>query len=99
MRMMLKVTFPTEIANRAFKDGSFRKIMEATMARLKPEATYFIADKGCRCAMLFFDMRDASDIPAIAEPLFMGFNAAVELVPAMNGDDLEKGLATATQAV
>jgi hypothetical protein len=99
MRMMLKVTFPTEAANRAFNDGSFQKIMEDTMTRLKPEATYFVADKGCRCAMLFFDMRDASDIPAIAEPLFMSFNAAVELVPVMNGDDLKKGLAVVTQAV
>ena len=92
MRMMLKVTFPTDVGNRVIKDGSFPKLMEATMAKLKPEASYFIADKGRRCAMLFFDMKDASDIPSIAEPLFMGLNAEVELVPAMNADDLQKGL-------
>jgi len=45
--------------------------------------------------MLFFDMRDASDIPAIVEPLFMGLNALVEILPVMNGDDLKKGLAAA----
>jgi hypothetical protein len=95
MRMMLKVTFPTEVGNRVIKDGSFPKIMEATITKIKPEASYFLADKGCRCAMLFFDMRHASDIPAIVEPLFMGLNALVEILPVMNGDDLKKGLAAA----
>ncbi|HKH28632.1 MAG TPA: hypothetical protein VKA61_09890 [Sphingomicrobium sp.] len=42
--------------------------------------------------MVFFDMRDASDIPAIAEPLFVGLHAEIELLPVMNIDDLQKGL-------
>jgi hypothetical protein len=92
MRMMLKVTFPTEIANRAMQDGSFSKIMQETMGRLNPEAAYFVADKGCRCAMIFFDMRDVSDIPVIAEPLFVGLHTEIECQPVMNADDLQKGL-------
>jgi hypothetical protein len=63
MRMLLKATIPTELGNRAIKDGSFAKVMEATMANLKPEAAYFVAERGRRCALFFFDMRDASDIP------------------------------------
>jgi len=92
MRMMLKATFPTEIGNRVLQDGSFSTIMEETMSRLKPEAAYFVADRGRRCAMVFFDMQDASDIPAIAEPLFVGLHAEIELLPVMNIDDLRKGL-------
>ena len=92
MRMMLKVTFPTEVGNRALQDGSFSRTMEETMGRLKPEAAYFVADRGRRCAMLFFDMRESSDIPVIAEPLFVGMNAEIELLPVMNIDDLQKGL-------
>ena len=92
MRMLLKVTIPTELGNRAIKDGSFAKVMEATMAKLKPEAAYFVAERGRRCALFFFDMRDASDIPGIAEPLFVGLHAEIELVPVMNADDLKKGL-------
>jgi hypothetical protein len=99
MRMMLKITLPTEIANRAMKDGSFQIIMEDTMKRIKPEAAYFVADKGCRCAMLFFDMEKPSDIPAICEPLFMKTNAIIEIQPAMNADDLKNGLLAAMQAV
>lgn len=92
MRMLLKATIPTELGNRAIKDGSFAKVMEATMAKLKPEAAYFVAERGRRCALFFFDMRDASDIPGIAEPLFVGLHAEIELVPVMNADDLKKGL-------
>jgi hypothetical protein len=35
---------------------------------------------------------NASGIPPFAEPFFRELNANVELAPAMNGDDLQKGL-------
>jgi hypothetical protein len=44
-------------------------------------------------------MKDSSDIPAIAEPLFMGLNAEIEMLPVMNQDDLQKGLTAAMQAM
>ena len=49
MRMMLKVTFPTEVGNRVLQDGSFSRIMEETRSRLTPEAAYFVADTGAPC--------------------------------------------------
>jgi hypothetical protein len=48
--------------------------------------------------MFFFDMQDASEIPPIAEPWFLGFNAEVELLPVMNADDLKLGINAAAQA-
>jgi hypothetical protein len=92
MRMLLKATIPTELGNRAIKDGSFAKVMEAMMTKLKPEAAYFVAERGRRCAMIFFDMQDSSDIPIIAEPLFAQLHAEIELLPVMNAADLQKGL-------
>jgi hypothetical protein len=93
MRMMLKILIPTEAGNDAFKDGSLGKVLETTMSKLKPEAAYFVAHDGLRSAMMFFDMKDAADIPAIVEPLFLGLNEEVELLPVMNADDLKRGLA------
>jgi hypothetical protein len=90
--MMLRATFQTEATNKAFKDGSVPKILEATMAKLKPEAAYFAPHNGKRCAMLFFDMKDPSDIPSICEPLFSALNAEIELHPVMNAEDLQRGL-------
>ncbi len=47
---------------------------------------------GAGTAYMVFDLPDTSDIPPFAEPLFRGLDAEVELAPAMNGDDLQKGL-------
>ena len=69
------------------------------MNKLKPEAAYFVAEYGLRSAIMFFDMKDASEIPGIAEPLFAGLNARVQLVPVMNADDLKRGLDIARQAM
>jgi hypothetical protein len=96
MRMMLKVIVPTDVGNRAMKDGTLQRVLNATLTKLNPEAAYFLANEGCRCAMLFFEMHHASDIPAIAEPLFSELDAEIEMVPAMNAEDLEKGLSALT---
>ena len=92
MRMMLKVTIPVEAGNAAVKNGSLPKIMADALERLKPEAAYFMAENGCRTAIMVLDVADPSDIPSIAEPFFTGFNAGVTLHPVMNADDLKKGL-------
>jgi hypothetical protein len=65
--MMLKIVIPTETGNQAIKNGSLRRVFEATMSKLKPEAAYFVAEHGLRSAMMFFDMKDASEIPVIVE--------------------------------
>ena len=97
MRMMLKVTIPVEAGNKAVKDGSLARAMQSTAERLKPEASYFLADEGSRSALFFFNMQDVSQIPGIVEPLFMSLNASVVLSPVMNGDDLQKGLTEAAK--
>ena len=51
---------------------------------------YFTDDKGQRTAFLFLDMQDASQIPAIAEPWFLSFNASIEIHPVMVPEDLSR---------
>ena len=92
MRTMLKITVPVEAGNKAIQEGSLQKTMTEAAERLRPEAAYFFADKGIRTALYIIDMKDPSDIPVIAEPFFIGFNAAVEFTPVMNADDLKKAL-------
>jgi len=53
---------------------------------------HFTTFDGKRTAYIVFDLPDASDIPPFAEPFFTELNAEVEIAPAMNGDDLQKGL-------
>ena len=93
MRTLIKFTIPVEAGNAGISDGTLPKVIGEVVDRLKPEAAYFFPDRGLRSGIMVFDMKDASDIPSVVEPLFRGLNASVEIMPAMNADDLKKGLA------
>lgn len=89
MRMLLRVSIPVETGNAAAKAGTLGSTVEKILADLKPEASYFFADdSGNRSASIVFDMKDTSQIPAIAEPWFLAFSAKVSFRPVMNPQDL-----------
>src|SRR5882762_9232367 len=90
MRFLMKVSMPVEAANAVIRNGSLAKTMQSILADLKPEAAYFCDDDGMRTGFLVFDMQDVSQIPAVAEPWFLAFNAAVEIHPVMTPADLAK---------
>jgi hypothetical protein len=92
MRMMLRFTLPVERGNAAISDGMIAKTVETIMSQLKPEAAYFGPTDGKRGGMVFFDLAEPSQIVEVIEPLFLNLNAATELVPVMNSEDLRKGL-------
>ncbi len=92
MRMMLRWTVPVERGNETIKDGSLARTLESLLDELKPEAAYFWPENGERGGMMVFDMADPSQIPQIAEPLFLNVDAAVDFAPVMNADDLKKAL-------
>ena len=94
MRMMLRWTVPVERGNETIRDGTLTRTLETLMKELAPEAAYFFAENGERAGMMVFDMTDPSQIPVIAEPLFLNLDADVEFVPVMNADDLRKALET-----
>jgi hypothetical protein len=90
MRCLLKVLIPVETGNAAISDGSLPKTIDSILSDLKPEAAYFTDEHGQRSCFIFFDLKDPSQIPAVAEPWFLAFDAHVEIHPAMNVDDLKK---------
>lgn len=92
MRTLLTVKTDVSASNKAVMDGSLAKLIQSTMERIKPEAAYFCTQDGNRGCFMVFDLKDPSDIPVIAEPLFQGLNAKLEFSPVMNIEDLQKGL-------
>jgi hypothetical protein len=92
MRMFLKVQMEVEAANRAIKDGSLPRIVQAFTEAAKPEGVWFTALDGKRTMIAVFDLASAAQIPPLAEPFFTGLNATFELSPAMDAADLQTGL-------
>ena len=90
MRMLLKVSIPVEEGNAAIKNGTLGATIGSILEDAKPEAAYFTEDNGARTAFIVVDVASESDIPRLAEPWFLAFNASVELHPCMIGADLEK---------
>jgi len=90
MRFMMKAVMDTDTFNELARQGEASAMLESILAEQKPEAVYFVAEYGQRTAILFVNFDDPSDLARMAEPWFVGFNASVEIQPAMTAEDLAK---------
>ena len=99
MRFLLKVNIPVEAGNAAAKVGKLGTTIQSILEDLKPEAVYFTESNGQRCGFIFLEMQDASQIPAIAEPWLLAFNASIEIHPVMLPEDLAKASGSIEKAV
>ncbi len=88
MRVLLDVEFPVEPFNAAVRDGSAGAKMQKILAAIKPEAAYFTARNGKRGGTMVVNLNDPSEIPGLAEPFFLTFNASVTILPCMTPEDL-----------
>ncbi len=88
MRMLMHVEIPAEPFNAAVRDGSAGQKIQKMLAEIKPEAAYFSEYDGCRGCTLVVNVNDSSEIPRLAEPFFLTFNAKVRFRVAMTPEDL-----------
>jgi hypothetical protein len=98
MRTLMRVKIPTKAGNEAIKNGSLPEIIGKALAGLNAEAAYFTSEDGMRTALIFFDMKESSDIPSAAEPFFMALDAQISFEPVMTADDMRAGIAKAMEA-
>lgn len=90
MRFLLKIKIPTVAGDRAVADHHFGPKMHTVLKDIGAEAAYFTTVDGHRGGYIVVNMNDASQLPGIAEPFFLWFNATVEAFPVMLPEDLEK---------
>jgi hypothetical protein len=88
MRMLMHLEFPLEPFNSAVRDGSVGQKIQKILEAVKPEAAYFCEHNGHRGGTLVVNINQPSEIPALAEPFFLTFNAHVEFRVAMTPQDL-----------
>jgi hypothetical protein len=88
MRMLMQITCPVEPFNTLIRKGTGGKILTKILDSIKPEAAYFSEQDGHRGAILVVNVDHPSQIPSLAEPWFLNFNADVKFRIAMTPDDL-----------
>jgi len=88
MKIMIRIEMPIEPFNSMVRDGTAGPALARILETLKPEAAYFHAPNGCRGATLIVNLDDPSEIPSVAEPFFLKFNARVNWDIAMSPQDL-----------
>jgi hypothetical protein len=88
MRMLLEVEFPVEPFNSMVRDGTVGQKLQEILGEIKPEAAYFTERDGHRGGILVVDLADPSQVPQLAEPFFLVFNALVKFRVCMTPDDL-----------
>jgi hypothetical protein len=92
MRFLVRASVPVADGNKMVKDPKFLKNIEEYISKTKAEASYFFESDGLRTLAFIVDMQSSDDLPYIAEPLFQGFNAKVEVHPVMTLADLKKAI-------
>jgi hypothetical protein len=95
---MITCRIPVEKGNELAKAGSLGSTIESIMEDLKPEAVYFTDIEGARGGYIVVNMDDASQIPAMAEPLLLGLGATIQVHPVMTPEDLAKATPAIDQA-
>ncbi|HET6348220.1 MAG TPA: panthothenate synthetase [Candidatus Krumholzibacteria bacterium] len=90
MRFVVHVSLPTDKFNKAIYDGTIGEKMGRVLEEMKPEAAFFTAKDGKRGGYFVVNINDPSEMPRIAEPFFLMFDGAVEFLPAMTPQELQK---------
>ncbi len=90
MRFIITCRIPVERGNALVKAGTLGSTIQSIMEEMKPEAAYFTDIDGARGGYIVVNMDDASQVPALAEPLFLGLGATIHVQLVMTPEDLGK---------
>jgi hypothetical protein len=90
MRFMIEMRIPEDRGNELLRDPQFGQKMQDLLKDLKAEAAYFSVMSGQRGGYIIVNMNDASEIPAMGEPLFLWLHADITVKPLMKPEDLQK---------
>jgi hypothetical protein len=76
------------VANITGTDGQLRR--NTHLSELKPETAYFTEENGSRGGVFVINVTEPSQIPFLAEPFFLKFNADCRFRVAITAEELAK---------
>jgi hypothetical protein len=91
MKMLLTVESPHEPFNTLVRTGKAGELIARILESIKPQAAYFTEQDGKRGGIFVIDVQESADVPALAEPFFLNFQADCKFRILMSPDDLQKG--------
>lgn len=89
MRMLVKIEIPNAKFNSLVREGKAGEVISKILETTQPETIYFTEEHGKRGAIMTLDVANSSQIPIIAEPWFLNFDAKCEFRIAMTPQELE----------
>jgi hypothetical protein len=86
---MVTFSIQPEKGDALIEDGSMGEILQSILEEIEPEAVYFTTMEGTRGEIVVIDVDEASRIPAMTEPLFLGLGATMQMMqPVLTPEDL-----------
>jgi hypothetical protein len=90
MKFFVQAVCPNQPFGAYVKDGTAGQKIQDVLAAVKPEIVYFAEIGGKRVTLMIVEISDVSQLPSIAEPFFLTFDASVEFHPVMSGEDFAR---------
>jgi len=91
MLFIIKATIPNDAGNDMVRSGAgMKELINTIMGDVKPEAAYFAIADGQRTLFMIANIDKPEEMVRLAEPLWLGVEADVDVYPAMSAEDFEK---------
>jgi len=90
VKMLLSVDFPLEPFNSLVRSGKAGEILGRILETIKPETAYFTEQDGKRGGIFVVNVQNPSDVPVLAEPFYLKFNASCKFRVLMSPEELQK---------
>lgn len=90
MKMLLRAEFPPEPFNTHVREGKVGEIIGRILDAIRPEMAYFTEEDGKRGGIFVVDVQSPSDVPRLAEPFFLKFDATCTFRILMSPEELQE---------
>jgi hypothetical protein len=87
MRFLMRIEMPTEAENPEVAESGFNDKMRALLLKVNAKSASFGVVDGRRVDEIIVDVKDATELPGIAEPFFRWLKVKAEFLPELTKEE------------